>query len=162
MTFQILRSNYRNFVPSKNILSGKSNSTSQQRPHRESLRPLIRKLLRGHEATKIVFLGLGDFSLKNARVVEVFGCPALIDEISSSTRITVRILTQDPDCVEILKEHGLEAVSQFGAGGFAEVYENSIVVTTFTCASIKQVIADIARPDLIIAAEQGDIFTQTE
>ncbi|OTB16243.1 hypothetical protein K445DRAFT_21883 [Daldinia sp. EC12] len=78
-----------------------------------------------------------------------------------TTGITVRILTQDPDCVEILKEHGLEAMSQFGAGGFAEVDENSIVVTTFTCASIKQVIADIARPDLIIAAEQGDIFTQT-
>ncbi|KAK6955722.1 hypothetical protein Daesc_003365 [Daldinia eschscholtzii] len=62
----------------------------------------------------------------------------MADEISSSTGATVRILTQDPDYVdetrEILKEHGLEA----------------------------QVIADIARPALIIAAEQGDIFTQTD
>lgn len=68
----------------------------------------------------------------------------------------VELLTQDPDYTEeaetILKSNGFSVVGQFGAGGFAEVDDNSVVFSAFVEAPLKQIIADIARSVLIITS----------
>lgn len=83
------------------------------------------------------------------------------DEIRRTAGVTVRLLTQDPDYSDrtrmILAENGFEVVGQFGAGGFAEVDEESVVFSVFPTAPVKQIIADIARPVLII--QSGDLMT---
>lgn len=39
----------------------------------------------------------------------------------------------------------------YGVGGFAEIDEDSIVISAFAAAPVKQIIADLARPALIIS-----------
>ncbi|KAF3070391.1 hypothetical protein GL218_00312 [Daldinia childiae] len=86
--------------------------------------------------------------------------------IRSSTGNRVRILTQDPDYVDetkkVLRKVGFEVVGQFGAGGFAELDDETVVFTGIANAPIKQIIADIARPALIIALGEGKTFNATD
>lgn len=66
----------------------------------------------------------------------------------------VRLLTQDPgysnETKRMLRELGFEVIGDYGAGGFAELDDTSIVFSTFTKAPVRQIIADIARPVAII------------
>lgn len=66
----------------------------------------------------------------------------------------VRLLTQDPqysnDAKEFLKGKGFEIVGDFGAGGFDDVDDNSIVFSAWANAPVKQIIADIARSAMFI------------
>lgn len=66
----------------------------------------------------------------------------------------VRLLTQDPDyCDEtkdLVRDIGFEVVGGYGAGGFAEVDNESVVFSAFTNAPFKQIITDLARPLAII------------
>ncbi|KAB5562827.1 hypothetical protein GE09DRAFT_1219421 [Coniochaeta sp. 2T2.1] len=66
----------------------------------------------------------------------------------------VRLLAQDPqygdDTKEFLKTRGFQIVGDFGAGGFQEVDDQSIVISCWTAAPIKQIIADLCRPVAII------------
>jgi hypothetical protein len=66
----------------------------------------------------------------------------------------VRLLTQDPaycdDTKEILRDIGFEVVGEYGAGGFAEVDHETITFSPFTKAPVKQIIADLARPLVMI------------
>ena len=68
--------------------------------------------------------------------------------------IRVRLLTQDPAyCPEsrkILQEIGFEVVGNYGAGGFAELDDETLVFSAFAAAPVKQIIADFARPAIII------------
>lgn len=68
--------------------------------------------------------------------------------------IRVKLLTQDPgysdETKHMLREAGFEVVGDYGAGGFAELDDTSIVFSAFTKAPVKQIIADIARPAIII------------
>lgn len=67
----------------------------------------------------------------------------------------VQLLAQDPDYTEaseeILKDSGFSIVGRFGAGGFAEIDDETVVLSVFVEAPLKQIIADIARPALIIS-----------
>ncbi|KAI2468621.1 hypothetical protein F4781DRAFT_397279 [Annulohypoxylon bovei var. microspora] len=67
-----------------------------------------------------------------------------------------RLLTQDPDysdeTKDILQNIGFEVVGEYGAGGFAELDDESVVISAFTASPVKQIIADLARPVAIICA----------
>ncbi|TRX98428.1 hypothetical protein FHL15_000502 [Xylaria flabelliformis] len=83
----------------------------------------------------------------------------------ASTGNTVRLLTQDPNYSaerkETLQKVGWEVVREHGAGGFAELDDESIVFSPFTSAPVKQIIADLARPVAIISAESsGGVFNR--
>jgi hypothetical protein len=71
----------------------------------------------------------------------------------------VRLLTQDPkysnETKDMLVEIGFEVVGDYGAGGFAELDDESIVFSAFANAPVKQIIADLARPAAIICAASG-------
>ena len=77
----------------------------------------------------------------------------------------VRLLAQDPDYTEEAKEilikYGFEIIGQFGAGGFAEVDDDTMVFSVFVEAPLKQIIADIARP-LMIFSTGFDTFNDSE
>jgi sugar phosphate isomerase/epimerase len=68
----------------------------------------------------------------------------------------VRLLTQDPrysdETKDLLREIGFEIVGEHGAGGFAELDNETVVFSAFTSAPVKQIIADLARPAAIICA----------
>lgn len=66
----------------------------------------------------------------------------------------VQFLAQDPDYTEqtksILERNGFTIIGNFGAGGFAEIDGGSVVFSVFPEAPVKQIIADVARPAVII------------
>ncbi|KAJ5172390.1 hypothetical protein N7492_004983 [Penicillium capsulatum] len=78
---------------------------------------------------------------------------------------TVPLLAQDPEYTEVTKEiltkKGSQIVGPHGAGGFAEIDEESIVITAFAAAPVKQIIADLGRPLLIISTGFG-VFNEHE
>ncbi|KAI1361945.1 hypothetical protein F5Y08DRAFT_330453 [Xylaria arbuscula] len=65
-----------------------------------------------------------------------------------------RLLTQDPGYLDqtksALDDLGWEVVGEHGAGGFAEIDDESIVISFYTPAPVAQIIADLARPIAII------------
>lgn len=77
----------------------------------------------------------------------------------------VQLLAQDPDYTDeakdILKSYGFSIVGNFGAGGFAEVDDDTLVFSVFVDAPVKQIIADIARPQMIITTG-FDTFNDSE
>ncbi|KAI2775932.1 hypothetical protein F4815DRAFT_503866 [Daldinia loculata] len=121
---------------------------------RNSFRSLIQRLLCGHKVTKIICFGLGDISLRapewwreqrgpnwqqieatvmEGRIAQYSAVLTIAAEITSSTRGRVRILTQDPDYAEETKKNLREL-------GF------------------EVIIADIARPALIVAVGEAKTF----
>ena len=68
----------------------------------------------------------------------------------------VQILSQDPSYIgqtkDLLLETGIEVVGASGAGGFAEVDDESVVLSALAQAPIQQIIADLARPVAIVYA----------
>jgi hypothetical protein len=75
-----------------------------------------------------------------------------------------RLLTQDPgysvETKDMLQKIGFEVIGEYGAEGFAELDENSIVFSAFTQAPVKQIIADIARPAVIICNTSARVFNK--
>ena len=132
--------------------------------------------------TKIVCFGLGDLNIKpkdwwrmreeemppDQRVLEssLIDAPlihhamalTIADIVRSSAdpgSPGVRILSQDPGYVDQTKdllETGIEVVGAGGAGGFAEVDDESVVLSAFPSVPIQQIIADLARPVAIVYA----------
>ncbi|KAB5560248.1 hypothetical protein GE09DRAFT_1116401 [Coniochaeta sp. 2T2.1] len=79
--------------------------------------------------------------------------------------VVVRLLAQDPrygdDTKEFLKTRGFQIVGDFGAGGFQEVDDQSIVISCWTGAPIKQIIADLCRPvAIIILGDDGVVLNR--
>lgn len=74
-----------------------------------------------------------------------------------SEKNTIQLLAQDPGYTEeaqqLLKAKGFSIVGRFGAGGFAEIDDDSVVFSAYIAAPLKQIIADVARPALIITTE---------
>ncbi len=77
-----------------------------------------------------------------------------------------RLLTKDPrytdDAKKLLRDIGFEIVGECGAGGFAELDNESILFSPFTSATVKQIMADIAQPVAIICAAitSAGVFSQ--
>ncbi|KAI1462007.1 hypothetical protein F4805DRAFT_411703 [Annulohypoxylon moriforme] len=83
----------------------------------------------------------------------------MADITRSCTRtgdMKVRLLTQDPkytdETKDMLQDIGFEVVGEYGAGGFAELDDESVVFSAFAAAPVKQITADLARPVAIICA----------
>jgi hypothetical protein len=140
------------------------------------LRSHLEKLRDTTKVTKIICFGLGDMCRKppdwlrrqNESKEEELNISAvdrsmiqhsialtLADAFRNHDRNEIQLLAQDPDytveATEFLKRNGFKIVGQFGAGGFAEIDEESVVFSPFVSAPVKQIIADIARPALVIS-----------
>ncbi|KAM0274356.1 hypothetical protein ACHAQH_007922 [Verticillium albo-atrum] len=77
----------------------------------------------------------------------------------------IQLLAQDPDYTErtegLLRDRGFSIVGSFGAEGFAEIDDETVVFSAYVEAPLKQIIADIARPALIISTGP-DAFNNSE
>ncbi|CRG84450.1 Pc21g06830 [Talaromyces islandicus] len=133
---------------------------------------------------KVLCFGLGDFCRsapewlkrehdfwdETMEVKNVMGCmiqhlmALTIAQICCSNE-TAPLLAQDPEYTEVAEEvltkKGFKIVGTHGAGGFAEIDEESIVISPFAAAPIKQIIVDLARPVLIISTGFG-VFNNNE
>jgi hypothetical protein len=144
------------------------NSTSYK-----SLGPIFEELLGSRKVSKIICFGLGDMcrtapdwlerqgesdkqNSNNRSMIQHSVALTLVDACHNTNRKGMRLIAQDPDytveATNILTRHGFEIVGQFGAGGFAEIDDESIVFSPFVSAPVKQIIADIARPALVISS----------
>lgn len=75
----------------------------------------------------------------------------------------IELLAQDPEytreTADFLEGKGFKIVGEFGAGGFAEVDDESVVFSPFVTAPARQIIADIARPAAYIT-DKMKVYTQ--
>ncbi|KAI1326905.1 hypothetical protein F5Y16DRAFT_410582 [Xylariaceae sp. FL0255] len=138
----------------------------------------LKMLLDGKKVTKVVCFGLGDLHRRPPRwwleaerkqnpkgvesdarmfsLVQHSVVLTIADILRSRAKkdTHVRLLTQDPDYLEqtreLLEEDGFEIVGMFGAGGFAEVDDESLVFSVYPSVPVNQIIADVARPVLMI------------
>lgn len=87
----------------------------------------------------------------------------MAEVIRHDTGSSVQLKAQDPgyreQTNEILSESGFEIVGKCGAGGFAEVDENTLVFSAFAGTAISEVLADIARPALVITTGGEKTFS---
>ncbi|KAM3504989.1 hypothetical protein MY10362_003224 [Beauveria mimosiformis] len=92
-------------------------------------------------------------------------CNSSSSSSSSAGGRKVKLLAQDPDYTdeakEMLTKHGFTIVGDYGAGGFAEVDNDSMVVSLFVEAPLKQIVADIARPLMMVSTGFG-VFNDSE
>lgn len=151
----------------------------------DSFRREFRKLLAMRRVTKITCFGLGDITRKAPGVMKlpnnegykyqepqedasdlyqgIMQHSAAITMAEEAARVggkPVRLISQDPkysdDAKTFLSAKGFEIVGIFGAGGFAEVDDETVVFSAWTSAPVKQIIADIARPAaFILPADDG-------
>lgn len=140
--------------------------------------------------TKIACFGLGDIARKMPGVIVLpnnEGCkyqepeadaaylfPSIMQHAAAITMAeeavrvggkAVRLVSQDPrysdDAKAFLSAKGFEIIGNFGAGGFAEVDDKTVVFSAWTNAPVKQIIADIARPAaLIMPADNGTFLNR--
>lgn len=138
------------------------------------LAALVQDLLGTNTVKKVLCFGLGDFCrsapewLKKqsdswdgtSDVKNLMGCMIQHSMALTIAQLcrgneTALLLAQDPDYTEvaekILTKKEFKIVGPHGAGGFAEIDEESIVISPFVAAPVKQIIADLARPVLIIS-----------
>jgi hypothetical protein len=138
------------------------------------LAALVEDILGKNTVKKVLCFGLGDFCRsapewlkkqhgswdEKSEVENVMGCI-----IQHSMALTIAQLSrgnepfplfaQDPEYTEVAEEiltkKEFTIVGTHGAGGFAEIDEESIIISPFAAAPVKQIIADLARPVLIIS-----------
>lgn len=86
----------------------------------------------------------------------------LAETIQQETGNSVRLLAQDPGYTDtskaILADNGFAVVGECGAAGFAEVDEDTVVVSVAPDLPVNQIIADIARPALFITFGQEAVL----
>ncbi|KAF3004531.1 hypothetical protein E8E15_000816 [Penicillium rubens] len=138
------------------------------------LAALVQDILGTNTVKKVLCFGLGDFCRsapewlkrqhgswdENSEVKNVMGCmiqhsmALTIAQLCRGNK-TLPLLAQDPDYTEVTEEilakKEFKIVGTHGAGGFAEIDEESIIISPFAAAPVKQIIADLARPVLIIS-----------
>lgn len=144
----------------------------------------VQDLLGTNTVKKVLCFGLGDFCRsapewlkkqhdswdENEEVKNVLDCMiqhsmALTIAQLCRRNNTVQLLAQDPDYTdvaeEILVKKEFKIVGTHGAGGFAEIDEQSIIISPFAAAPVKQIIADLARPVLVISTG-FEVFNSNE
>lgn len=140
----------------------------------KNLVALVQDILGTNTVKQVLCFGLGDFCRtapewlknqhdvwdENSEVKNVTSCM-----IQHSMALTIAqlcrgnerlpLLAQDPEYTEvaedILTKKEFKIVGTHGAGGFAEIDEDSIIISPFAAAPVKQIIADLARPVLVIS-----------
>lgn len=87
----------------------------------------------------------------------------MAEAIRHHTGVSVQLKAQDPayreQTNEILSEHGFEIVGKFGAGGFAEIDDDTLVFAAFASTAISEILADISRPALVITTGGKKTFS---
>ncbi|KAI0173455.1 hypothetical protein GGR52DRAFT_387993 [Hypoxylon sp. FL1284] len=149
-----------------------------------SFRRIISILLGCHRVTKIVCFGLGRITpslsyeasgpksaaeannqrgralMQHALALQARDRLRLPDDFSFDTLRHVELYAQDPAYSAAdraaLQAFGFEVVGQHGAGGFALVDDNSLVITCHPSAPVTQILADIARPAAILTTADVD------
>ncbi|EGY16879.1 uncharacterized protein VDAG_08043 [Verticillium dahliae VdLs.17] len=114
-----------------------------------------RQLLAKRKVTKIVCFGLGDF----VRRPPVWW---KIRNAQSDNPITEGDHLEGAEARAILEDVGFEVVGAFGAGGFAEIDEETVVISIYTAVPVKQIVADMPRPISIITTPPGEILNSSE
>ncbi|KAI1377915.1 hypothetical protein F4677DRAFT_413899 [Hypoxylon crocopeplum] len=135
--------------------------------------------------TKVVCFGLGDMVTKTAKweinhrreteqqaseTSDVEGslmqhamALTMAEAIRHHTGVSVQLKAQDPayreQTNEILSENGFEIVGKCGAGGFAEINDDTLVFAAFASTTISEVLADISRPALVITTGGENTFS---
>lgn len=147
---------------------------------RKHLTALVRDLIGTNTVKKVVCFALGDFCRTGCSMTypdgkEPFFDAALDMELLQSCMIQhsmaltiaqlccgdepVPVFTQDPGYTaaaeEIVTNKGFKIVGRHGAGGFAEIDEETIVISIGPKVPVIQIIADLARPALIISSHDG-------
>ncbi|KAI1648939.1 uncharacterized protein F4817DRAFT_314232 [Daldinia loculata] len=83
----------------------------------------------------------------------------------STTAANVEILAQDPDysptSKALLKNLGISVVGEHGAGGFSEIVDDSVVFFCYPTFPMSEIIADIARPAMIIGNGRTHVLNNT-
>lgn len=149
----------------------------------KDLTTLVKDLLGTKTIKKVICFALGDFcrtvpewykkehqpwnetkDVENATPSIIQHSMALtIAQACQANGILPSLLTQDPNYTgvasEILTGKGFKVVGPHGAGGFAEIDEYSIVISHFPVVPVKQIIADLARPQLIFCTG-SDAFNE--
>ncbi|KAJ5719696.1 hypothetical protein N7493_007274 [Penicillium malachiteum] len=145
------------------------------------LTALIKDVLCGRTVKKVVCFGLGEFSrtlpqwLKDefkswdeeddvrhatSSMIQHSMALTIAQLARASDNEMLPLLTQDPEysktTEDILIEKGFKIVGSHGAAGFAEVDDDSIVISAFPDAPIKQIIAELARPVVFITTDFSD------
>lgn len=140
------------------------------------LKSCLQQHLTTRQVTKVACFGLGDVcrkppewlrrqitsdedeldaSIVSPNMLQHLIAVTIVEVCREHTRSSVELLAQDPDYTreteDILKQNGFSIVGRHGAGGFAEIDDTTIVFSVFVEAPLKQIIADIARPTMIIS-----------
>jgi hypothetical protein len=145
------------------------------------LQSRLKPVFSAKKVTKILCFGLGDtcrrppawYMDQPGSVEEIeAGCvrPHVIQHLVGLTMAdmcganNIQLLAQDPayteEAKEMLKVRGFSVVGSFGAAGFAEIDNDSVVVTAYITAPLAELVADIARPAVIITSDVG-VFNDT-
>ncbi|OAA69768.1 hypothetical protein ISF_03038 [Cordyceps fumosorosea ARSEF 2679] len=147
---------------------------------RQLLTSQLRQLSSVKAVRKILCFGLGDFcanppewmrresGMEPAELERSFVSKAMLQHCISLTLreicsdlagYEVQLFAQDPrytdETVSMLSSNDCSIVGEFSAGGFAEIDDGSLIFSAFIGAPLKQIIADLARPAIIIETGYG-------
>ncbi|KND89126.1 hypothetical protein TOPH_06197 [Tolypocladium ophioglossoides CBS 100239] len=128
----------------------------------ESFKKHLRELLGTRKVNKVVCFGLGDLTarppcwwrIQNNNSVNKEPEIGFVEGSMMQHWAALTLADMDPqftnETKEIVRLKGFEIVGQYGAGGFAEVDDETVVFSPFAQAPVAQIIADIARPAIFI------------
>ncbi|KAH7035963.1 uncharacterized protein B0I36DRAFT_239713 [Microdochium trichocladiopsis] len=91
----------------------------------------------------------------------------LKEAVTAASRTEVKLVTQDPSYTAESKSivgrvaPEFEFVGRHGAGGFSELSDDCVVFAPFVAAPINQIIADLARPAVIITSKVDELVVMT-
>lgn len=178
--------NFRGVIESASSLLGQNRLAWNSSHSYKLLKSQLSGMPALRHVKKIVCFGLGDICrkppdwlLRNSALDEHDVCASFVRQsmVQHSIALTlaglcytiagnyVQLLVQDPDYTEdskaILSREGFNIVGEHGAGGLAEIDDNTLVFSAFVEAPLKQIIADIARPPIIISTG-FDTFNDSE
>ncbi|KAI1141730.1 hypothetical protein F5Y05DRAFT_271820 [Hypoxylon sp. FL0543] len=89
-------------------------------------------------------------------IQHLFGLTAA-NAIRAATGEDVELFAQDPShsrtTKELLEKAGFSIVGDYGAGGLSKIDDNSLVFACCPAFPIRQLVADLARPAIIIGNE---------
>ncbi|KAI0846368.1 hypothetical protein F5Y00DRAFT_144559 [Daldinia vernicosa] len=101
-----------------------------------------------------------EFNMKQHAVALTIGAA-----FRSTTAADVEIFAQDPDYSHtskaLLKSLGISVVGEHGAGGFSEISDDSVVFFCYPTFPMSEIIADIARPAMIIGNGRTHVLNNT-
>ncbi|KAI1458209.1 hypothetical protein F4805DRAFT_150792 [Annulohypoxylon moriforme] len=141
-------------------------------------------LIGSRNVTKVICFGLGDMTPRSsydARAeldpdIALMGLNASLNQHAAALTVAekmrlekindVEIFAQDPAysqaSKDLLEGAGVTIIGEHGAGGFGKIDYDSVVFFCYPGAPVRQIIADLARPALIIGNGDGHILSENQ